>query len=35
MENRGDSIEDLKTLLGRGRAKKGMFEEKLRKGNWK
>ena len=24
-ENRGDSIEDLKILLGRGRAKKGMF----------
>ena len=24
-ENRGDSIDDLKTLLGRGRAKKGMF----------
>ena len=25
-ENRGDSIEELRELLGRGRSKKGMFE---------
>jgi len=26
MENRGASLDDIKTLLGRGRAKLGMFE---------
>ena len=31
-ENRGDSIEDLKTLLGRGRAKKGMFLGEVEEG---
>ena len=31
-ENRGDSIEDLKILLGRGRAKKGMFLGKVEEG---
>jgi enoyl-[acyl-carrier protein] reductase II len=31
-ENRGDSIDELKELLGRGRAKKGMFEGDLKKG---
>ena len=30
--NEGASIEDLKTLLGRGRAKKGMFEGDLKEG---
>jgi enoyl-[acyl-carrier protein] reductase II len=31
-ENRGDSIEDLKTLLGRGRSKKGMFLGEVEEG---
>ena len=31
-ENRGDSIDELKELLGRGRAKKGMFEGDLKEG---
>ena len=31
-ENRGDSIEDLKILLGRGRAKKGMFLGEVEEG---
>ena len=31
-ENRGDSIEDLKKLLGRGRAKKGMFLGEVEEG---
>ena len=31
-ENRGDSIEELKELLGRGRAKRGMFEGNLQEG---
>jgi enoyl-[acyl-carrier protein] reductase II len=31
-EQRGDSIEQLKELLGRGRAKKGMFEGNLTDG---
>jgi enoyl-[acyl-carrier protein] reductase II len=31
-ENRGDSIEELKELLGRGRSKKGMFEGDLKEG---
>ena len=31
-EQRGATIEELKTLLGRGRAKKGMFEGNLREG---
>jgi enoyl-[acyl-carrier protein] reductase II len=30
--NEGASVEDLKTLLGRGRAKKGMFEGDLKEG---
>ena len=30
--NEGASIEELKTLLGRGRAKKGMFEGDLKEG---
>ncbi|MBT4737609.1 MAG: DUF561 domain-containing protein, partial [Flavobacteriales bacterium] len=31
-ENRGDSIEELRELLGRGRSKKGMFEGDLKEG---
>ena len=31
-ENRGDSIDQLKELLGRGRAKRGMFEGNLQEG---
>ena len=31
-ENRGDTIEELKELLGRGRAKRGMFEGNLQEG---
>ena len=31
-ENRGDSIEELRELLGRGRAKRGMFEGNLQEG---
>ena len=31
-ENRGDTIEDLKILLGRGRAKKGMFLGQIEEG---
>ncbi len=31
-ENRGDSIEELRELLGRGRSKKGMFEGDLTEG---
>jgi len=31
-ENRGDSIEELKELLGRGRSKRGMFEGNLQEG---
>ena len=31
-ENRGASVEDLKRLLGRARAKKGMFEGQLEEG---
>ena len=32
MENRGASAEELKTLLGKGRAKKGIFEGDLENG---
>ena len=31
-ENRGDSIEELRELLGRGRSKRGMFEGDLQEG---
>lgn len=31
-ENRGDSIEELRKLLGRGRSKKGMYEGDLKEG---
>jgi len=31
-ENRGDSMEELRELLGRGRSKKGMFEGDLKEG---
>jgi enoyl-[acyl-carrier protein] reductase II len=31
-ENRGDSIEELRELLGRGRSKRGMFEGNLQEG---
>ena len=31
-ENRGDSIEELRELLGRGRSKKGMFQGDLKEG---
>ena len=31
-ENRGASVEELKELLGRARAKKGMFEGQLEEG---
>ena len=31
-ENRGDSIEELRELLGKGRAKRGMFEGNLQEG---
>ena len=31
-ENRGDSIKELRELLGRGRSKKGMFEGDLKEG---
>ena len=31
-ENRGDTIEELRELLGRGRSKKGMFEGDLKEG---
>ena len=31
-ENRGDSIEELRELLGKGRSKRGMFEGDLQEG---
>ena len=34
-EERGDSVEDLQILLGRGRSKKGMFEGNIMKENLK